>query len=57
MSLVDKFSRFKRLKDCQNDPNLTANGKANEITSQVNITINTTLSYGASSHQNDIKLA
>ena len=50
MSLTDS-------KDCQNDPNLTANGKTNEILSQVNITSNTTLSHGASIHQNDIELA
>ena len=43
MSLTD-------LKDCQYDPNLTAN----EILSQVDITSNTT-SYGASIHQNDIE--
>ena len=48
MSLTD-------LKDCQNDPNLTAKGKTNEILSQVDITSNTTLSYGASIHQNDIE--
>ena len=49
MSLTD-------LKDCQNDPNLTANGKTNEILSQVDITSNTTLSYdGASIHQHNIE--